>query len=264
MSWLSDYGNEYENLFIQNEFRILIHDIMDPFTGHHYGSILNCLRIIDRITTGNVAIESNKDIYQVSDSNLLLIRALIENQLSQFLPLDGYKELKSLSKYGKNLVNEYFKRKRTISIGWEMQQYPRLWNIFCTLNNNGLGIKQLNVLFPNCTEIAVNGITNVIWVPGNNHDHKKTHEFCKATIMNVVNFVLHPDMSEPKLERVGLYYDKEYSSTGLSNILISNFGHRLKNTNFNMAQIKQRADPNATSDKNKIDAGVEIWRGKSA
>eukprot|EP01084_Bolivina_argentea_P031875 58978_1 len=148
VSWLSDYANESEYLFIQNQWWLQVNNIIDARLGFEYHPILKALNIMEEITNGAVAV--NCDPYMQ-----LLLKKILHHQLSYKLP--HYDSFKSLTQYGKRLIDTYCKNKHNIKINYANRHcYEFLADIlFCV---QWIKMDLINILFPNMTLIQVENI----------------------------------------------------------------------------------------------------------
>eukprot|EP01084_Bolivina_argentea_P140692 247289_1 len=102
--WLSDYGNESEYLFIQNEFELGIRNIMDCNFGIEFGMLIKALNILDQIVSEQYLEE------KISKQLKYLMIKIIHHQLS--MEKIKYKTFSSLHDYGKNLIHVYCTKKK--------------------------------------------------------------------------------------------------------------------------------------------------------
>eukprot|EP01084_Bolivina_argentea_P149322 260859_1 len=125
VSWLSDYGNELEYLFIQSENseRLTINNIVDARSGQHYGVILKALNIIHQATYSYLT-------KQRVDSNM---KNLIIKIFYNYQHMRMHKTFQCFNEYGMELINTYFKNKTFMRLDYtEMKhsQYCFLLKIF--------------------------------------------------------------------------------------------------------------------------------------
>eukprot|EP01084_Bolivina_argentea_P312006 540132_1 len=106
VDWLSDYGNEKECLFVQNDTGLLINNIWCASVGMEYGEILHAIQIMDMIIYNKEKI-SNISSY-ITDHTKALIIAIIHNQLAK--SLTEYSPFYSLQKYGQKILQTYFEK----------------------------------------------------------------------------------------------------------------------------------------------------------
>eukprot|EP01083_Nonionella_stella_P098563 277204_1 len=126
VSWLSDYTDESEHLFIQNDIPLNIVNIMDGATGSHYKLILKSLQIIDHICIMSYTDKTKNNVF------CAMISKIFENQLSIYCG-DRYKPWITLqnSQYGSKLINTYFCNKYAITINFMYSKdYPFFFRIF--------------------------------------------------------------------------------------------------------------------------------------
>eukprot|EP01084_Bolivina_argentea_P295766 509308_1 len=98
-TWLSDFANEAEYLFLQNQYPLHIGNIYDVTSGQEMESILNALTIIEIMTSGS------EEIYQMFDEP---VKLLIINILAHSIDL--------MSEYAGALIDLYCSNKDSICI----------------------------------------------------------------------------------------------------------------------------------------------------
>eukprot|EP01084_Bolivina_argentea_P091441 164611_1 len=118
VSWLSDFTNESEYLFIQNKHGLLIKNIIEVGNGTEYGSIINALETLDRI----MSCQYNQDVEENTKQFILFI---IRHKL---LLYDKDKYL-VLNEYSKQIIDTYFRNKRTVDLDYvQMVEFSFLSN----------------------------------------------------------------------------------------------------------------------------------------
>eukprot|EP01084_Bolivina_argentea_P000914 1670_1 len=114
VSWLSDYPNEREYLFMQNEGidGLLVQNIINIKHGIEYKMIITALKKIEQIT-------QEDDILRLMEKSILtinaseeMIGAIVSNQLSKKLP--QYQLFCRNNPYLQNLCNKYFQNTRIL------------------------------------------------------------------------------------------------------------------------------------------------------
>eukprot|EP01084_Bolivina_argentea_P311825 539808_1 len=159
MSWLSDYGNELEYLFIQNNNnhrRLGIFDIVDAQFGYQYGCILESLRNIDLITypygTGHV-----KSSGQQSTVTSMM-RAIMLNQLANKVP--KHKIKMALDSFAKTICDTYFDKKKWFEIDYMKckKQNSVIFEMLFDLKCEYINLNVMHVLFPNIESINIHKI----------------------------------------------------------------------------------------------------------
>eukprot|EP01084_Bolivina_argentea_P001927 3564_1 len=116
VSWLSDYGNENEHLFVQNQDYLRLGDIIDATNGIEYKPILDALQQIDLISCAFCDLKNgikdtwNEEICTKAHCNLLYeiiaqkVTTLPRNQSIQF------------PEYALKLIEMHFKNQKTLYI----------------------------------------------------------------------------------------------------------------------------------------------------
>eukprot|EP01084_Bolivina_argentea_P033614 62159_1 len=159
-AWLSDYPNEKEHLFIQNnKFELLsIHNIVDATNGYQYGSYLDALQNVEYITTSNYSWHS--------DINQYVSVKIIKYQLSK-------KHDAAITAYGSGLIDTYFQNKKDIKLQcMQLMKHESLAALFLYINRKieyyrigdqiycdksiSANLVQIVKLFPNTKEILIN------------------------------------------------------------------------------------------------------------
>eukprot|EP01084_Bolivina_argentea_P105713 189308_1 len=138
-SWLSDYSNENECLFIQNQWWSLqINNIIHVKSGTEFRIILKALNILDRLTTGNA-------IYD--QSYWQLIGRIINNNM------DGCHQ------YAQALISTYCNNKKTVKINYlKINTYTNVRQLLFCFGYEWIKINVFNVLFPKLECIVVENI----------------------------------------------------------------------------------------------------------
>eukprot|EP01084_Bolivina_argentea_P207850 354546_1 len=155
-SWLSDYGNEDEYLFIQNSIfeRLYLNDIVDMRSGYEYGDVLKALKTIENITNKQTTILKNSDHIVAPIS--LVIRVL-SNQLAK--KLSGYSSFLKQNRYLNDLCQVYFGNKRKIEIYYtNFRKYTPLRKFFFHAHLEWVDMRLIDALFPNLNDIDLKGI----------------------------------------------------------------------------------------------------------
>ena len=146
VGWLSDYGQESEYLFIQNEHSLQMRNIIDTKTGQEFGKILNAIDVL------------NKCMRAYSFPSLswpvnALITRIIDHQLS--LKLSNYNSMADLNPYASELINVYCSTTKSIAINcMEKQKHSFLQKLFHT-SYEWIRMDLITILFPNIEVIGV-------------------------------------------------------------------------------------------------------------
>eukprot|EP01084_Bolivina_argentea_P125213 221869_1 len=114
VSWLSDFGNEHEYLFVQNEGDLEINNITHAPSGCVFSMIITALKIIHEITKGFKWRDG------ITNEMISLITAIIHHQLSY--NSSKYQVFNGLHTYGKKMINVYCKNKKKFDIDYLHQQ----------------------------------------------------------------------------------------------------------------------------------------------
>ena len=132
-SWLSDYPEERESLFIQGGANLSMVNIRD-MDCTEYKYILEALQQIDDIIN-----DSNKGEVSLT----VLEELIIENQIAKERDDLGFEKIETLNDYASALINHWFKMQTECYINWgELNEYKWISTI-C-----------LNVLFPSIEKIG--------------------------------------------------------------------------------------------------------------
>eukprot|EP01084_Bolivina_argentea_P175372 303713_1 len=142
VSWLSDFGNESEFLFIQNNDSLKIRNIVDLVKGIEYKLILQALNDLNNALT-------DKQRATIDESIQSLIVSLLK-----------YKSLKSLSEYGKYICSSYFKDLSWMNIYYPSfkAKYRQIFQVLFHVNFEWINLGTVYSIFPNCRLITVSGI----------------------------------------------------------------------------------------------------------
>eukprot|EP01084_Bolivina_argentea_P291285 500608_1 len=155
VSWLSDFGNEKEYLFVQNENvrHLSIGNIIDAREGLEYNYILDVLIVINKIFTDKL---DEKQI--ITNSMFQMIKALISNQLSK--AIEEYQSFNSLTEYGKKICNRFFQNAGRLCINYSKwkQKYKFLVEILFYQKEECINVKLLNALFPEMWTLQLNEV----------------------------------------------------------------------------------------------------------
>eukprot|EP01083_Nonionella_stella_P012770 36098_1 len=149
-SWLSDFANEQEYLFVQNNSHfenLHINDIVIVETGCSYEPILEALK------TFNLIIRNSYTYRKDSASILMVIRDIISQQLT---PSNA-----SLNEYYRQLMCTAF-LKNVTSVSLDFKYYHTLYSTYLDIllhsAYNWFNLQSMNALFPNMKLFAVSNI----------------------------------------------------------------------------------------------------------
>eukprot|EP01084_Bolivina_argentea_P299125 515596_1 len=156
VSWLSDFANEKEYLFVQNKHPLQIKTIIEPYNGCDYQLILKALTAIDDILL-NCHISGSYE--HIDESVSALAMMLLQHQLSS--KIQQYKALKSLNKLGSQMVDTFCQKRETIQIQYHC--FKKYFGSFVDLLFHSqfewFNLELMNVLLPNIECIIVDDIT---------------------------------------------------------------------------------------------------------
>eukprot|EP01084_Bolivina_argentea_P128098 226482_1 len=167
LSWLSDYGNEKECLFIQNLYVLKIYNIIDTKFGCEYASILSALKNINKIMDYQ---DEDDQIGYITNSIQALMKKIIVNQLSY--TITEYDSFDSFRGYERKMCNIYFASKEHLKIDYYRckQRYPFIIQILFNTDSGRINLNLLNTLYTNVREI-----------------HLKNIHLCTAVIENILD-----------------------------------------------------------------------------
>eukprot|EP01084_Bolivina_argentea_P236051 397023_1 len=182
--WLSDYPNEKEYLFIQNDYTLQVNNITDAQSGHQYETILNALKAVDVATSTNSASRAEPD--HILDNLQKLISAIIYHKLSS---VTEFPEFKSFDEYAIKMINRYCVDKTLFIMHYKKFElrYSFLKNVFFHTDFKWIRMDHITLLFPNIEEICVSYanvktsikiIHDIIRFFQNRHDQLKLHRIC--------------------------------------------------------------------------------------
>eukprot|EP01084_Bolivina_argentea_P132463 233758_1 len=156
-SWVSDYANEKESLFIQTRKSIKMLDIIDVKNGIQYSMILNALDIINSILDINGGLLNS--VGDVSDSMVGLIQNIIHHQLSCKRPSE-YKSFRSLTEYGKQICNQYFEKKQAVKVDYLQckEKYSFVLDEFGYSDTEWVKVDLIAILFPAMDFIRISDV----------------------------------------------------------------------------------------------------------
>eukprot|EP01083_Nonionella_stella_P200576 734388_1 len=161
VAWLSDYSNEKEYLFLQNEEELQVNNVIQCDNNSDYRRILSALKTMDEILS--VDYYYNDDVIISRYAMLPWIIKLIDHQLSEVIPTWKAAEplgKDGLTEYGKELVSVYFNTTTYLSINYAIlkHDYEDLFNLFCLEEYEWIRTKRLRALFPNIETIEIKNV----------------------------------------------------------------------------------------------------------
>eukprot|EP01084_Bolivina_argentea_P272926 464810_1 len=165
LAWLSDFPNEKEHLFIQNQGTLSIANITDARTGVEFDCILKAIRVLQEITSYvNRANFTNGldfgNILDITDNEAQFIAGILSHQLSIKLP-DQWEPFKSLHEYGVQLFNLYCVNKTALGINF---MNKKDWLFFHGLlfhteyEYEWIKLDLLKILFPSILEMRIENL----------------------------------------------------------------------------------------------------------
>eukprot|EP01084_Bolivina_argentea_P159500 277785_1 len=157
VSWLSNYANEQEHLFIQNTHVLLIYDVVDSHFGYGYRIILQALRNIGHLMVNKDAWTQKYNSPFEHDKNVpfALMNRIISDQAST--KIHGYAAFETLDEYGKVMCDTYFESIIAIKPSYRhvSETYSKKEaNVFFD-NNECIKLQLINSIFPNMEKITM-------------------------------------------------------------------------------------------------------------
>eukprot|EP01084_Bolivina_argentea_P304190 525276_1 len=152
VDWLSDYSNEKEYIFIQNNDwtqGLKINNITDAESAIDFKSILNALQTINKILDEG---------YIDNITNYDLVIKILKHQLSLKLP--EYEEMKDFHWYARQMCDTYFTGKKTIKVDYinAIQYNESILEILIHSKCEWVNNQIINALLPNITDVQMNEI----------------------------------------------------------------------------------------------------------
>eukprot|EP01084_Bolivina_argentea_P095037 170864_1 len=207
VSWLSDYANESEYLFIQNEDVMKICNIIEPATGYEFYVILKALNILDKITNDQLM------DHEITNTIRVLISQIISHQLSN--NIISYQTMEQLHPYGKLLINTYCNNKTQVKINlYKQQEYSFLFDLLVSSECKSINVNWLNVLFPNLEWIEI-----------------KAKRICSSMLVNIYNHL----KDNSKLKIVWIRINKA-GSNDITSDEYKKYVELLKGIKFNITE----------------------------
>eukprot|EP01084_Bolivina_argentea_P303099 523247_1 len=169
VSWLSDYGNEFERLFIQNDHSFIVYNIIDPDSGFEYKHILMALQNIDvlihsyidadvRFAGEKKYAKGNK--LNITNSIEALMELIISDRLSTFA--SKYKPFTTLDTFSRSICNKYFENSDKCEIGMDYtyieKSSPLVFGLLFDEKLGWIKIPELLALFPVLYHIKIKNV----------------------------------------------------------------------------------------------------------
>eukprot|EP01084_Bolivina_argentea_P005446 10261_1 len=135
VDWLSDYANEREHLFLQNQHELQIKDIMDCTTGQHFDEILFGLKAIDAMIYATHHFVDDRST-ESRNSLMNTVMNIIHHQLYITFGSNShvqYKPWSNLHEYAQKLFNVYFGNKTKLTVNYTIleDQYVEFFQLIC-------------------------------------------------------------------------------------------------------------------------------------
>eukprot|EP01084_Bolivina_argentea_P184443 318098_1 len=142
VSWCSDYGNESEHLFVQNNGSLRFDNIIDTGIGYEFRDILGGINSLNHLYGLKEEYDERKDNVAIN---------LVKHET-------GMEEWKDLHIYAQRLFHEYCTNIGSVYIDWKdiLSEYPLFQGLLSSKKYDGLNIGLLNVLYPNLNKIEIN------------------------------------------------------------------------------------------------------------
>eukprot|EP01084_Bolivina_argentea_P178799 309044_1 len=156
VSWLSDYANESEYLFIQNEAPLQVVNITNMQSATDYKVIIKSLQIIDLV----VASTTNCYKEEITEELRDLVVKICNHLLSLQYPFK-YDAFQSLDKYAQDMISTHCKEKKEIFIDCEnviFKKHLCLQKLLLKPKYGGINFEDINLLFPNIQRIVINNV----------------------------------------------------------------------------------------------------------
>eukprot|EP01084_Bolivina_argentea_P170686 295782_1 len=154
LSWLSDYPNESECLFIDNQAPLQISNIINALLGVEYNSIILPLKTMDTMLRG-------KRVDNFSNATCMLVACLFNYQLPSDMRAENSCQGSLLDSYAKKIVNVYCNNKKQIVVDCEdinIQKNSNLKQLFCHQKYKWIKLNTINALFPNVENVVVRNV----------------------------------------------------------------------------------------------------------
>eukprot|EP01084_Bolivina_argentea_P110653 197525_1 len=211
VSWLSDYANESEYLFIQNDAidgRLILRNIFDLESGHEYKQLLMGLMTIQQIACPSLmmsvlAMSNDKFISNRSNSyqknwpkNLAMATVIFEQLRSKS------SNTFRMHQYAYKLIQTYFKNQTFLKLDYKMLKRfsTKLLQLFFHSEYQWIKLQEIYDLFPNVQVFNVHNIDlcsltmdNILEylcnLPNNSAIHHifiKTNKNCEFTVQNAI------------------------------------------------------------------------------
>eukprot|EP01083_Nonionella_stella_P035741 97483_1 len=162
-AWLSDYPNEKEHLFLQNDRGFEIVNITNLTDSIDHKSIFTALKIVIYAISYDQFGEDFEDlIKEINSSMMKAIWVILAHQMTKAPSNTNgkYKALPSMKEYGDNILDSSFGEIDSIDICyWRFKQYCGFMSEFFMLSEcEWVNVKSLQQLFPNVSAITMNNI----------------------------------------------------------------------------------------------------------
>eukprot|EP01084_Bolivina_argentea_P194658 334022_1 len=162
-SWLSDFSNEKEHLFVQRSWPFVITGLIDVIMGHDYGLIYKSMRFIDRIIANNsLRTDPSKKETDISKDQQCLMGKIIS---SKVCCSSRSKTFESFGKYADIMINMYFNQKREFQIEYHDTHWTNNEQKLCGIFYKSIRLanfKNIFAMYPNVEKILLH-IRNEIY-----------------------------------------------------------------------------------------------------
>eukprot|EP01084_Bolivina_argentea_P268723 456530_1 len=209
VSWLSDYTNEKECLFLQSQHPAAINNVVDVRNNYEYGVIIDTLKAIEHFTYSSDSTQDyGANIYE-------LMSVLIEDRLSVGF---SYKSFSSMTLYGKQLIETYFNNKNDIVLNFDrIQSCLSLSQYLCHSKDDWIKLTEMFALFPNTIKIQI----------------EKLPKFTTFMLIDIWNFVSrNPNLRLKSMEV------KFISECNMENTVTDKYVKYFKSINFVLTTSK--------------------------
>eukprot|EP01084_Bolivina_argentea_P294439 506586_1 len=248
VSWLSDYGNESECIFIGGLGELSVRNIVFATSGNQYNSILSAFHCMDYMIDPTVQpVDNNRivdyciAIYCLDKCKMFEPR--INELASEFIDCALAQQsqqrisFKGLHDYGNDLLNRYFKSIKKIKssvlvVNMKYINYDKYkWNRLSTLLNLQSNITQ--IIFE-MIEISISTMLDYILVYLTNNANIKTVQICIGKKSHKCKEIVQ--IYKPKLEDIDFAIMLYVGNAENNMLMIQNGGHFDLARLFNMKE----------------------------
>eukprot|EP01084_Bolivina_argentea_P102266 183231_1 len=219
--WLSDFGNEREQLFVQyarkEGFPLQIKNIHDVESNQEYEKMLDALKTIDFALCGDelgIPIDDEDEIKSSDDKSSArdedeLIRAIFHDQLSDYSA--QYKPFERLAEYGRKIVDTYFKQEKDfLDIDYKNKSLCSVvFDILFYEKYEWINIDVILYLFPNVRTLTIKHISACSATMENIVEYYKNH--CNNRLLEQIS-ILPNSKSDLSIESIVNNYSSNLST----------------------------------------------------